>query len=140
MFFIFKDIEMPFTDREKAFCVLEYARSQSNKTVQHAFAREFSKQLSTAMQIWTLHKKLKEERVSAGEKNLGDHDIIRDGRVCSQKNPAKPKGIVTENNSGNPDSPTTVWHILRKCLIMKPYKLQLVQAITADDKQKCKPN
>ena len=49
--FIFTDIEMPFTGREKAFCVLDYARSQSNKTVQHAFVREFSKQSPTAMQI-----------------------------------------------------------------------------------------
>ena len=35
----FTDIEMPFTGREKAFCMLEYARSQSNKTVQYAFVR-----------------------------------------------------------------------------------------------------
>ena len=41
---IFTDTEMPFTGREKAFCVLEYARSQSNKTVQYAFVMEFSKQ------------------------------------------------------------------------------------------------
>ena len=30
--FISTDIEMPSTGREKAFCVLEYAQSQSNKT------------------------------------------------------------------------------------------------------------
>ena len=36
---IFTDMEMTFTGREKALCVLEYARSQSNKTVQHAFVR-----------------------------------------------------------------------------------------------------
>ena len=51
--FISTDIEMPFTGREKAFYRLEYAWSQSNKTVQHAFVREFSKQLPKAMQIWT---------------------------------------------------------------------------------------
>ena len=55
--FIFAEIETPFTGRENAFCVLEYARSQSNKTVQHAFVREFSKQSPTAMQIWTWHRK-----------------------------------------------------------------------------------
>jgi len=32
---------MVFTSREKAFCVLEYARTNSNKTVQHAFVRWF---------------------------------------------------------------------------------------------------
>ena len=59
--FILADIEMPFTGREKAFCVLEYARSQSNKTVQYAFVREFSKRSPTAMQIWTWRKTFKEE-------------------------------------------------------------------------------
>ena len=59
--FIFTDIEMPYTGREKAFCVLEYARSQSNKTVQHVFVWEFSKQSPTAMQIWIWHKKFKVE-------------------------------------------------------------------------------
>ena len=38
--FIFTDIEMPITGRGKAFCVLEYARLQSNKIVQHALVRE----------------------------------------------------------------------------------------------------
>ena len=39
--FIFIDIEMPLTGREKALCALEYARSQSNNAVQHALMREF---------------------------------------------------------------------------------------------------
>ena len=56
--FIFTDIEMPFTGREKAFCVLEYARSQSNKTVQHSFMKEFSKQSPKEMQIWTSPQKI----------------------------------------------------------------------------------
>ena len=34
--------------------------------------------------------------------------------------------------------PTTVWRVVRKRLVMKPYKLQLVKAITADDKRKRK--
>ena len=34
-------IEMSLTEREKSTCVLEHARSQSNKTVQHAFVRKF---------------------------------------------------------------------------------------------------
>ena len=34
--------------------------------------------------------------------------------------------------------PTTVWQIVRKRLAMKPYKLQVAQAITAADKQKHK--
>ena len=52
---------MVFTSREKAFCVLEYARTNSNKTVQRAFVREFSKKSPTAMQIWTWQKKFKDK-------------------------------------------------------------------------------
>ena len=72
--FIFTDIEMPLTGREKAFCVLKYARPQSNKTVQHAFVVEFSKPLPTAMQICTWHKKFKE-----------------DGCLCRRKGSGRPK-------------------------------------------------
>ena len=39
--FIFTDIEMPFTRGKRVFCVLEYARSQSSKTVHHVFVWEF---------------------------------------------------------------------------------------------------
>ena len=34
--------------------------------------------------------------------------------------------------------PTTVWRVVKKRLVMKPYKLQVVQAITAADKRKRK--
>ena len=37
-----------FTGREKAFGVLEYARSQLNKTAQHAFVMEFSKTVANS--------------------------------------------------------------------------------------------
>ena len=40
---------MPFTEREKVFCVLE----QSHTKLQRAFVREFVKNAPTAMQIWT---------------------------------------------------------------------------------------
>ena len=32
----------------------------------------------------------------------------------------------------------TVWWVIGKRLVTKPYKLQVIQAITAADKQKCK--
>ena len=68
---IFTDVELPYTGREQALCMLEYARSQSNRTVRYAFVREFSKQLLTAMQIWTLHKKIKEEGCLCRRKGSG---------------------------------------------------------------------
>ena len=85
--FIFTDIEMAFTGRELAFCLLEYARSQLNKTVQHAFAREFSKQLLTAMQIlrkkW--HKKFKEEGCLCRRKGSGRPKTSEEMVECVRK-------------------------------------------------------
>ena len=34
---------MSFTGQEKAYCVFEYTQTQSNKTVKHAFVKEFTK-------------------------------------------------------------------------------------------------
>ena len=51
--------------------MLPYARSQSNNGVQHAFVREFSKQTSTAMQIWAWYDKFKEEGCLCTRKGSG---------------------------------------------------------------------
>ena len=59
---------MVFTSREKAFCVLEYAQTNSNKTVQRAFVRKFSKKSPTAKQIWSWKKKFEDEGCTCREK------------------------------------------------------------------------
>ena len=74
--FILTDIEMPFTGREKTFCVLEYARSQLIKTVLHAFVREFLKQSPAAMQMWTWHTQNKEEGCLCRRKIIWTTKII----------------------------------------------------------------
>ena len=71
--FFFTYIEMPFTGKEKTSYVLEYARSQSNKTVQHAFVRKFSKQSTTAKcRYGHGRKNSKRKVVCAREKELDD--------------------------------------------------------------------
>ena len=139
--FIFTDIKMKFTGRENVFCVLKYARSQSNRTVQHAFVRELSIQLPTAMQIWTWHINFKEKvgycrRKGSGRPKTSEETVER---VC-KKILQSPKKSLQGRSLETQIPPTTVWRILRKRLIMKNYKLQLFQAITAEDKQKRKPN
>ena len=100
---IFTDIEMPLTGREKEFCLLEYARSQLNKTVQHAFVTEFSKQSPTVMQIWSRPKKILRGRLFVHEKRIWmTKNIRRDGRACLQKNLAKAKEIITKNKYALP--------------------------------------
>ena len=45
---------MAFTRNEKAFCVLESARTQSNKSVQRAFSRKFNKNAPTGAALETV--------------------------------------------------------------------------------------
>ena len=56
---------MPFTSVEKAFYVLQYARTQSIKTGKKTFAWRFERSAfgkePDKKQIWRWHKKLKEE-------------------------------------------------------------------------------
>ena len=41
--FLILSLEMPYSSVQKAFCVLKYAKTQSFKTVQRAFAQRFEK-------------------------------------------------------------------------------------------------
>lgn len=137
--FIFTGIEMPFTTKEKAFCVLEYARTQSNKTVQRAFVREFSKKSPTGIQIWTWHKKFKKGGCLCRAKGFGRLQTSEEVVERVRENLVRsPKKSIRRTSLEVNIPPTTVWRVLKKRLLIKPYKLQLVQAITADDKKKRK--
>ena len=56
----------------------------------------------------------------------------REGQVDSSNTLAKPQK-VRKNKYGDPDTFNNSLAEVRKRLVMKPYKLQFVQAITADD-------
>ena len=62
---------MVFTSREKVFYVLEYAQTNSNKTVQGAFVKKFSKKSPTAKQIWSWKKKFEDEGYLCRAKGSG---------------------------------------------------------------------
>ena len=133
-------LKMPYSSVQKAFCVLEYAKTQSFNTVQRAFAQRFEKTRSEKVpdkkQIWTRHKKFKEEgclcRVKeSGRTPLSEGNVeqIRRKLVNSPR-----KSIRTSVETQIPKS--SAWRIVRKRLQMRPYKLQFVQALKAEDKRK----
>ena len=130
---------MVFTSREKAFCVLEYARANSNKTVQRAFVRKFSKKSPAAKQIWSWKKKFKDEGCLCRAKGSG-RPATAEGKVkrIRQTLLRSPKKSTRRTSMETLIPPTTVWQVVRKRLVMKPYKQQVVQAITAADKRKRK--
>ena len=54
-------LKMSFTEKEKAFCVLEFDKNNSWTCVQRKFRTEFSKQLPDRRTIQKWHAKFKEE-------------------------------------------------------------------------------
>ena len=68
---LFSGIEIPLPEKEKSSCVLEYARTQSNKTMQQAFVREFAENAQNSIQIWIWYKKLKEKGCLCRAKEAG---------------------------------------------------------------------
>ena len=74
--FFFYVVEIPFTGREKTFCVLDYARSQWNKTVQHAFVREYENSRQQQCRFGHDTKNSKWKVVCAGENDLHRIDQI----------------------------------------------------------------
>lgn len=130
---------MTFTRNEKAFCVLEYARTQSNKSVQRAFLRKFNKNAPTGKQIWTWHKKFKEEGCLCRAKGSGrppvPEDIVNQVRETFVRSPRK---SVRRASMETQIPRMTLWRVVRKRLRMTPYKLQLVQALNTDDRERRK--
>ena len=95
---------MVFANREMEFCVLEYARTNSNKTVQRAFVRKFSKKSPTAKQIWSWKKKFEDEDCLCRAKGSSTSNSRREGRADSSNTLAKPQKIHKKNKHGDPDT------------------------------------
>ena len=86
-------------------------------------------------------QKMKEEHCLCRRKGSGrPRSIRRDVERVNEKTLQSPKKSLRRTSLETQISPTTVWRILRKRLIMWPYKLQLIQAIRAEYKRKHKSN
>ena len=81
--FIFIDMEIAFTGREKVFCVLEYAPSQSHKIVQHAFVKGVLKTVANSNADLDMEQKILRGRLFVQGKRIWmSENIRRDSRVC----------------------------------------------------------
>ena len=133
--FTFTDIEMPFVQREKAHCEL------TTTTEQHVFVREFSKQSPTAMHSWTWHKEIHRGRLFVQVKRILTTKISEETVKYVRKKVLQSSMKWLQKTSLETKIPqTTVRYILINDLIMKPHKLQLVQALTVEDKRRSKQN
>ena len=101
--------------------------------------RKFSKKSPTAKQIWSWKKKFEDEGCMCRAKGSG-RPATAEGKVerIRQTLLQSPKKSISRTSMETLIPPTTVLRVVRKRLVMKTYKLQVVQAITAADKRKRK--
>ena len=107
--------------------------------MQCAFVRKFSKKSPTAKQIWSWKKKFEDKGCLCKAKEFG-RPATAEGMVerIRQTILRSLKKSINRTSMETLILPTRVWPVIKKRLAMKPYKLQVVQAMTAADKQKRK--
>lgn len=124
------------TQQQKAFCVVEYAKTMSVIIVQRNFLRQFGVDLPDKNSIKHWHRQLMETsclcKGKATGRPLHSEETVDRVRQSFQHNPTK---SVQKANHDLALLHSTVWDVLCKRLKFKAYKLQLVQALTEDDKK-----
>lgn len=126
---------MAATGSEKSFCVLEFHSSKSVITVQRAFRLKFHKDSPSDNSIRAWYRQFNEtgclcKRKSTGRPSTSDAivDSVRESFIRSPSKSTASAG----RELGIPK--TTVWRVLRKRLLFKPYHLQLLQHLSDGDK------
>ena len=89
--------------------------------------------------IYSWKKKFEDEGYLCRAKGSGQ-PATAEGKVerIRQTLLRNPKKSIRRTSVETPIPPTTVWRAGRKSLVVKPYELQAVQAITAADKRRHK--
>ncbi|PNF19518.1 hypothetical protein B7P43_G02327 [Cryptotermes secundus] len=123
--------------QQKAFCVLEFAKTNLVVTVQCAFQRRFGINPPCPKNIRHWFRQFQESGClckgkSPGRPRVSEEQVARI-HAAFERSPRK----LTNRASRELAIPqSTVWRVLTVCLHLKPYRLQLVQALTNDDKRK----
>lgn len=123
-----------FTGSQKAYCVLEFAKSESVVTVQRKFRTKYGFQPPTNKTIHAWFRKFQESGCLCDGKRTGRPgpseekvDRVRDAFVRS------PRQSIRQASAELQIPGKTVWRILRKKLQMKPYRIQLMQHLSPQD-------
>jgi len=116
------------TPEKKPFCVLEYYTSKSVVTVQHAFRAKYAKGPPTDKTIRAWYKQFTEtgclcKQNSSGHPLTAEDDVERVW-ASFLHSPNKSKGTAAKKLLM---SKTTVWRVLHKRFVFKPYCIQMVQ-------------
>ena len=120
------------TPGEKSFCVLEYHTRKSVVTVQLAFRPKHAKYPPTDKTILAWYKQFTESGCLCKQKSSGPPLTAEDERVQASflHSPKKSTRTAAKELSM---SKTTVWRVLHKRLVFKPYRIQMAQQFSDED-------
>jgi hypothetical protein len=119
---------------ETSFCVLEYHTSRSVVTVQRAFRAKYAKDPPTDKTIRAWYKQFTETGCLCKQKSSGPplsaEDDVERVRAIFLHSPKKSTGTAAKELSM---SIPTMWRVLRKRFVFKPYRVQVVQQLSDED-------
>ena len=119
---------------ENSLCVLEYHKSNSVVTMQRAFRAKYAKDPPTDSTIRAWYKQFTETGCLCKQKSSGRslpaEDNVEWVWASFLYSPKKSRGTAAKELSM---SKTTVWKVLRKRLVLRPYRIQKVQQLSDED-------
>ena len=126
---------MAFTKPEKAFCVLEFTKTESWTLVQCAFCTKFRIEAPERKSTLRWHGKFIKDECLCPAKRMGrpstSDDTVERVRTAFEWSPRK---SIRRASRELQLPTTTVWCALKRRLHMTPYKLQLAQQLKDTDK------
>ena len=125
---------MALTVNKKAFCVLEFAKTESIVTVQRRFRIMYHTETTYRQNnSWMVHEIPAEWLPVRCETNRPSGPIGWDSRACARSVCQEPSEVNNSREPGIAMSQSSVWRILRKRLRVKGFRLQLLQAMNSQD-------
>ena len=119
---------------QKAFCVLQFAKTESAIRMQLAFHIKFHFNPPSDNNIRRRYHQFKDTACLCKGKSSGRPSVIEERveRVCDAF-ARSPKKSVRRASRELAIPVMSVWRILRRCLQLRPYRLQLLQALKSTD-------
>ena len=129
---------MALISQQRSWCVLEFHKTNSVETVQSAFKPKFNVDPPTNKSILKWHRNFIErgcicdQRKGHSDRSSVSEQVVDRVRESFLRSPRK----STRSASRELKVPqSTVSKILRKRLLLHPYRLQLVQKLHPEDKE-----
>ena len=124
------------TTQHKIFCVHEFSKTESATAVQRTFHLRFNIQPPTRKSICCWNHQFEQigclcKGKSSGRPSVSEENMRRIQEGFERSPRKSTRRVSRELGISQP----TVQRVLRRRLLFKPYRLQLVQALCPNDKQ-----